>query len=137
MEINTEINKIVGDHMAQLFSESITDEELREQARIVFNHLSANGFKSGNKEPSYLERKIAECLTERIDRAVKTVIENTPDSVYEVAAREIIKNAEEIAKSEYTKELAKAMKAPGLSNDAAHMIAGSISAAIHGINYRR
>lgn len=94
MEISTEINKVFGAEMARLFSDQITEEQLREAAEKAWIELNKkdSNFSNNYHGQSVLEREIKNQIFLRFKDEVEKILESESVQVdIEARAKELVK----------------------------------------------
>lgn len=94
MEISAEINKIFGSEMARLFSDQISEEDLRKAAEKAWNELNQKqtSYLNNYSGQSDLEREIKNQIFLRFKEEVEKILESESARVdIEFRAKELVK----------------------------------------------
>ena len=107
MEINTEINKVFGMEMAKIFASSISEEEINNTAKKVWEQLNTHVNEYGRMKNSDIEDYIRNVLLEKLHEKILMVLkEPKNDKAIEDKARELVGKAKEIAEEAIVKSIA-------------------------------
>lgn len=98
MELNAEINRVVGEQMAVLLADKISEEEMEKTARACWNVITKRPYSYGREEESQLDKLIKKHITEKILEEIDKILsEPQPKEAIHEEAALIVKEARERA----------------------------------------
>ena len=108
MEINSEINKIFGTEMANLFSNKISEEEIDNMAQKAWKTITTPTDSYGYRKEPDIERYIREKVMDRLYEKIQTILkEPIAEETLEKKAREMIEKARQLGEEIIIKDIAK------------------------------
>ena len=75
MELTAEITKVFGQEMAKLFTDQISEEELKKKAQEAWQELNNHEYRYGDRQKSQLEKLINEKIIEKVLAKVEELLE--------------------------------------------------------------
>jgi len=111
MEISTEINKVFGEEMAKIFANKISEEELENTARKIWNDMNLEKRSwSGSREEPEIERLVKEQIVKRLYEKIESILsEPLNDELLETKARNMVETARKIGEEAIIKDMANNM----------------------------
>ena len=107
MELNTEIEKVIGTEIAKLFATTITEEEMMKKAQEVWGKINKDTNSWGTRIDSELEIYIKQTLLKRIHEKIYEILEEPEnEKSLEERAREMVTKAKQIADEAIVKAVA-------------------------------
>ena len=116
MEINTEINKVFGMEMAKIFASSISEEEINNTAKKVWEQLNTHVSEYGRMKNSDIENYIRNVLLEKLHEKILMILQEPKnDEAIEEEARELVRKAKEVAEEAIVRSIADGITSRTLS----------------------
>ena len=108
MEISTEINKIFGEEMAKIFANRISDEELEETARKIWDDMNLEKRNwSGAREEPEIKNLVKEAIVKRLYEKIEEILrEPINDELLEIKARSMVEMARKIGEEAIIRDMA-------------------------------
>ena len=108
MEISTEINKVFGEEMAKIFANKISEEELENTARKIWDGMQLEKRSwTGSREEPEIERLVKEQIVKRLYEKIKSILsEPINDELLEAKARNMVETARKIGEEAIIKDMA-------------------------------
>ena len=108
MEISTEINQIFGKEMANLFAQTIPEEELSKKAQDIWKEMIKTDYDSwGKRHDSTLEHLVKEKILDRLYEKITEILnEPVNDEFLENKAREMVEKAKKVAEESIIRDMA-------------------------------
>ena len=108
MEISTEINKIFGEEMAKIFANKISDEELEETARKIWDDMNLEKRNwSGSREESEIKRLVKEAIVKRLYEKIEEILREPINAeMLEIKARSMVEMARKIGEEAIIRDMA-------------------------------
>lgn len=108
MQISTEINKIFGEEMAKIFANKISDEELEETARKIWDDMNLEKRNwSGAREEPEIKRLVKEAIVKRLYEKIEEILrEPINDELLEIKARSMVEMARKIGEETIIRDMA-------------------------------
>lgn len=98
MELNAEINRVVGEQMAVLLADKISEEEMEQAARACWNVITKRPYSYGREEESQLDKLIKKHIIEKVLEEIDNILsEPQPKEAIHAEAALIVKEARERA----------------------------------------
>ena len=73
MEINAEINRVFGQEMAKLFASTITEEEMMDKAKVIWNELNRSSYYNNDTEITKLTwQAFKDALRKKVEEITST-----------------------------------------------------------------
>ena len=137
MEISANIEKVFGEELAKLYSEQISEEELKEAASKAFASISKGKYEYGKYVESPLEKVINQLLLQRISDIVEMLLKKEENiKGLKEGAERIIAEARKVAHEKLVEKLANGFCNSALYSSDAQIISGSIQQAIMRLSNR-
>lgn len=108
MEITTEINKIFGEEMAKIFANKISEEELENTARKIWDDMSLEKTSwSGAREEPEIKRLVKEVIVKRLYSKIEEILsEPINEEQLEIKARNMVEMARKIGEEAIIRDMA-------------------------------
>lgn len=137
MEISASIEKAFGEELAKLYSEQISEEELKATAYKVFDSIRRGKYEYGMYHESPLERVIGQLLLQRISDTVETLLKEEENiKGLKEEAELIIAEARKVAHDKLVEKLANGFCNSALYSSDSQFISSSIQQAIMRLSNR-
>lgn len=111
MEISTEINKVFGEEMAKIFANKISEEELENTARKIWDDMNLEKRSwTGSREEPKIEQLVKEQIVKRLYEKIESILsEPINDELLEAKARNMVETARKIGEEAIIKDMANNM----------------------------
>lgn len=117
MELNAEINKVVGKEIAVLLAEKIPAEEMEKMSQTIWETITKRSYSYGREEKSALEKLIEQRITSKVMEKVDEISkEEVPMEKIKEEAERIVEEARAQAHVLMVNEIANAMTHAALSH---------------------
>lgn len=137
MEISANIEKVFGKELARLYSEQISEEELKETASRLYASVSKRAYVYGSYNKSPLEEAINKVFIEKLAEIVIELL-STPKSkeMLRNEAETIIEEARKVAHEKLVEKISNGFCNNALYSNDLQLISGSIKQAIYSLSNR-
>lgn len=111
MEISTEINKVFGEEMAKIFANKISEEELENTARKIWDDMQLEKRSwNGSREEPEIKRLVKEQIVKRLYEKIESILSDPlNDEFLEAKARNMVETARKIGEEAIIKDMANNM----------------------------
>ena len=108
MEISTEINKIFGEEMAKIFANKISDEELEETARKIWDDMNLEKRTwTGAREEPEIKRLVKEAIVKLLYEKIEAILKEPINAeMLEIKARSMVEMARKIGEEAIIRDMA-------------------------------
>lgn len=111
MEISTEINKVFGEEIAKIFANKISEEELENTARKIWDDMNLEKRSwTGPREEPEITRLVKEQIVKRLYEKIESILsEPINDELLEAKARNMVETARKVGEETIIKDMASNM----------------------------
>lgn len=107
MELNAEINKIFGEEMAKIFSQTMTEGELKEKAESAWRSLNRSPERWSQDKRTDMQKLVEKAIGDKVQNRIEELLETEEYQKRLIEeAEEIIREAKENAHKEMVKFVA-------------------------------
>ena len=137
MEISANIEKVFGEELAKLYSEQISEEELKEAAQKAYDSISKHPYNYGSYSKSKLEEAIEKVFVGKVSEAFVEML-STPESKEDLRkeAELIIKEAKKVAHEKLVEKISDGLCASASYSMDTQMLCGAINQALFRLSNR-
>ena len=115
MDLSAELTKSFGEEIAKIFAATISEDEIKETAKKVYDEMNKHSYSYGKCEKSELERLIDSNIVKRVNENIADILgTNESKEQLKKDAEEIVSKARALAKERLVERLADGMVSSAL-----------------------